>query len=557
MRTAALCSTVLMGGAAAGPPGGFEAAWRAAAARFAAKIQPRMSAANKQQLQEGLAVIDPSPPLEADDSRVKSPHALACAHEACFFVSPLPSPHCSDTGPGSEGQPLCTVQAAATACRQLTAGAGCAVFLRGGTHRLRATVELAPEDSGLLVASYPGERAVVSGAQALDSSGWTKVRSPTGTTTLWRAPVADRPPAIDTLYTDGVRAIPARYPNADFELDKYPIGYVSGGGTAWAPPTDLGKPRYIQYNDSATFRPSYRKLFTDYRGGVGGQCSHYDPPFSYWCAETPQGGGAAQFEVPSALQCHPKTLPNAPYASLSGGRITAWRPGHWANWQFELAADATGQQYQPRPASACRLFVDSDATAGNDVPGGGSASSSAADCAAMCAADCDCEVGVWGKRNSTEHDCFLKSGKASVVSIGSKKGNVAFNCTPCVDPPVQRFNFTKGGFQGGRGNANGAEWFVSHLPEELDFPREFWYNASEAMLYFVSGTSTIDCHNDPNCKTTRTQQDPASSQFEVAMLKTLFRLQGTQAAPVERVTFTGLTFTGAAETFLDPHGVPR
>ena len=33
--------------------------------------------------------------------------------------------------------------------------------------------------------------------------------------------------------------------------------------------------------------------------GVGGQCGHYEPPYSYWCAETTQGGGAAQYVVPS------------------------------------------------------------------------------------------------------------------------------------------------------------------------------------------------------------------------------------------------------------------
>ena len=39
-------------------------------------------------------------------------------------------------------------------------------------------------------------------------------------------------------------------------------------------------------------------------------------------------------------------------------------------------------------------------------------------------------------------------------------------------------------------------------------------------------------------------------------LKTLFEFRGTQANPVKGVTFSGITFTGAATTFLDPHGVP-
>ena len=39
-------------------------------------------------------------------------------------------------------------------------------------------------------------------------------------------------------------------------------------------------------------------------------------------------------------------------------------------------------------------------------------------------------------------------------------------------------------------------------------------------------------------------------------LATLFSLEGTQANPVKDIVFSGLTFTGSAMTFLDPHGVP-
>lgn len=179
--------------------------------------------------------------------------------------------------------------------------------------------------------------------------------------------------------------------------------------------------------------------------------------------------------VPPSSSCRPVSL--SPHLScrphlknVSGGRITAWRPGHWANWQFELN-------------------------------------------------------GSKAKKAGTE------------------------------------LTFGKGGFQGGRGNnARGAEWFISHLHEELDFPSEYWYDADNAMLYFVSGTGTLDCKGDPNCNATRTQVPPVGGSkppaFEVAHLKTLFRLQGTQAAPVTHVTLSALTFTGAAMTFLDPHGVP-
>lgn len=39
--------------------------------------------------------------------------------------------------------------------------------------------------------------------------------------------------------------------------------------------------QYINYSET---RPDYVSLFQNYRGGVGGACSVYSPPFSYWYA---------------------------------------------------------------------------------------------------------------------------------------------------------------------------------------------------------------------------------------------------------------------------------
>lgn len=467
--------------AQAAPPDGFEAAWRAAAAKFATVIQPGMSEANQQELQAGLATVDPKPPLARRAGPSTHPSVFQVA--TAFYVSP--SMGCSDHSPGSEAKPFCSVLKGVLACRAV---GKCAVFLREGVHRLNETIVLGPADSGLVIAGYEGENAVISGTTPLEVSAWQKV-SDEGEITIWKVPVTTRPAAIETLLVDGVRAIPARYPNADPEIDRFPIGYVQSE-TEWSAPAALGPSSYIRYNGSEMFRPSYRSLFQDFRGGVGGQCAHYDPPFSYWCAEEPQGGGAAQYVVPSGLTFDAAQLPNAPYANVTGGRVTAWRPGHWANWQFELKGSM--------PA----------ATRGSRMRG------------------------------------------------NTRGGDATANAT--------RLTFGRGGFQGGRGNARGAEWFVSHLREELDFPREYWYDAEHATLYFASGKGTLDCKGDPNCVPTREQRPPVAGSggpdgrappvFEAAQLKTLFRLQGTQAAPVVGVTFSALTFTGAASTFLDPRG---
>lgn len=428
-----------------------------------------MSSANRAQLVASLGTVDPEPP--ADPPAGPSPDAgRGRRGDVAQFVVAAAAP-CSDASPGTAAAPLCTIPAAVQACRRVGPSGGCDVLLRAGVHRLSQTVTLTSADSHTRFASFAGEAATVSGAQVLgDTDGWTKVRALTTTQgdelTVWKTAVPASTPPIETMLVDGVRAIQARYPNADPEVDKFPLGYISGASTTWGAAAPMGEPKYIEYNATANFRPSYRSLFQDYRGGVGGQCAHYTPPFSYWCAETPQGGGAAQFTLPASISFdQAQALPHAPYKSGGvGALLTAWRQGHWANWQFAINSSST-------------------------------------------------ETANGGAEAKTT------------------------------------LTFGKGGFQGGRGAKAGAEWFISNVFEELDFPREFYHDTQQAVLYYVSGSTTLD-------GTIRAAKPPTSSVFEHAQLKTLFELRGTQTAPVVGVAFTGLAFTAAAQTFMDPHGVP-
>ena len=131
--------------------------------------------------------------------------------------------------------------------------------------------------------------------------------------------------------------------------------------------------------------------------------------------------------MPSGLSYTKQLLPHAPYKDPEGALITAWRPGHWSNWGFEI-----------------------------------------------------------GKSTDTA------------------------------------FRFARGGFQGGRGNHQGAEWFISGVKEELDVEREFWYDAKQATLYYVSAT------------------EPPKTGFEHAQLLKLFDIKGTQATPVSHHDIAGI-----------------
>ena len=58
-----------------------------------------------------------------------------------------------------------------------------------------------------------------------------------------------------------------------------------------------------------------------------------------------QGGGHAQYVVPSGLSYTRQLLPHAPYKDPEGALITAWRPGHWSNWGFEIGK-STGTAFR-------------------------------------------------------------------------------------------------------------------------------------------------------------------------------------------------------------------
>ena len=87
---------------------------------------------------------------------------------------------------------------------------------------------------------------------------WAQVRH-IGANTLWKTAVAHAPATMDTLLVQGVRAISARYPDADPEHDRFPIGYITKGGR-WTAPADLGEPQYIEY---PVWVPALR-TFTEY-----------------------------------------------------------------------------------------------------------------------------------------------------------------------------------------------------------------------------------------------------------------------------------------------------
>ena len=110
------------------------------------------------------------------------------------------------------------------------------------------------------------------------------------------------------------------------------------------------------------------------------------------------------------------------------------------------------------------------------------------------------------------------------------------------DEKNRNFNWDVGGFQGARGDQNGAEWWIDNVYEELDYPLEYFYDKQAKKLYYF--------HNDTN------KAPPSDMKFVATQLQTLIEIEGSMSSPVRNITLQGIKFTGAAYTYMEPHGVP-
>jgi|EP01046_Picozoa_sp_COSAG06_P007184 hypothetical protein len=77
--------------------------------------------------------------------------------------------------------------------------------------------------------------------------------------------------------------------------------------------------------------------------------------------------------------------------------------------------------------------------------------------------------------------------------------------------------------------------------EELDNPGEFFFDKKTSDLYLI--------HNG-------TGAPPASATIVVPQKQILVNMSGSQFKPVTDVKLVGITYTAAASTYMEPHGVP-
>ena len=109
--------------------------------------------------------------------------------------------------------------------------------------------------------------------------------------------------------------------------------------------------------------------------------------------------------------------------------------------------------------------------------------------------------------------------------------------------------FSRGGFQGAEGvdavDVNLQDWYIENVMEEIDSPREWFFNESTRTLYY-----------QPNATAINATTGLPTGEFVSTGAKVLINVTGTQRQPVRNLSIAGLTLRDASFTYMDPHGLP-
>jgi hypothetical protein len=251
----------------------------------------------------------------------------------------------NDANPGTLAAPVKTAAHGLALLRKVAAR-GKALVLRAGVHFLSSTLALSAEagDSGLTIRSHPGDGAPawLSGGLELPGLRWKSVGG--SLPGAFEADLSAVLPAgvegmsimadLHSLRLHGRRATAARYPNADIELDGFPTGYIMEA-QKWLAPKKYSAATVVSVDAPSRANIS-TGAYKQYTLGIGGPCSIFKPPCSFWCK------GTHGF-TPSGLVVGGGVGKNWSDPVGDGAEVFAWRSGHWNNWMFSVGAvDSSG-----------------------------------------------------------------------------------------------------------------------------------------------------------------------------------------------------------------------
>jgi hypothetical protein len=575
----------------AGVPADFECAWRSLAFDYAKIIQPQMTSSQQQDVFNGLELgslcnqTNNISPATVSVSSTSDDEARARISDAATAVY-VDAVNGNDSNSGSESSPFKTISFAVSFVRSAPKPA--TVVLRGnGVHRLTSTLQLTEADNFLSIVNYPGDASPVISSGMVLSTSWQPVTSDDA----------------DTDKIDNKLAVQSKeqacagtwqtYPNVDAMYGDFPDPNVINA-SATSSYTDCqttcqnynGCKAWIYYNAAGNFgqqwdgmcflRTDNRFSTTAQDNTFSGRCYTPPPPPNKYVTDL----GAAGTPLPASVMADDAVI--TLLFSADGGRSTqrAFR-ARFPNADLELDMYPTGWQ-----GGAARITppVDMNTTVYHtplpDNYGPGMFS--------------DYYFGQGGPCDRFEDGEWNSAYGPSTISYwcqpnGRVAGNtyfvrspVGFNVTTSQLPNgpyasditksgttlhywrnghwfsmmvkiaaastdannKTTLTFGRGAFQGAEGDETGEDWYIDHVLEELDAPKEFYFDYSTQRLFYV--------HN-----ATKGTPIPPTWTFEVPMLKCLINITGSSTTSLAtNISISGITFTSAAASYMSAHGIP-
>ena len=486
----------------------------------------------------------PSPVPTAATSRFTHP-PLPRARGVTLYVDPQ---HGSDAaGNGSLAAPYASLPPALAATRAAP-GSGDVIFVRAGTIYNASTLVITPEDEGLAISAFPGEEAWVSGGVPLEGLAWAPIH----------VNASDRWPLMNasSVFRDSEVGGPASFRAADaLTWEGCSAGCVAnatagGACSAWT---------WFDLNNGGWSKGCWWRI--DGRAplyGKGGCVSaRRQGGANVWAASL-AGRGLARLpglRAADGTRLIRARFPNSDSPERFGFMPpSVFRALSWTHMdnpmprvQIDLPPSAllrntTVKMFQTFTAGiggVCDVFQPAAGYWCSQNVQGGEAGIFSSPTAMQVDRSVLPNLPYAHPETATVHtwreghwSSWMYEVAGVAVSGGCGLGEAC----------ATNFSFSRGGFQGARGDWNGEDSFIENVFEELDAPGEFFYNeSSEVLFLFFNATPGTP---------------PPSSGLVATVGKHLFNITGTQAAPVRGVSISGLGLRDTAYTFMDPHGIP-
>jgi len=554
-----------------GVPPDFECAWRALAYEYAMQLQPFRSNASFIAIHDGLQLttlcnVSLSSHTRASDYNHYYSPKFTMSSSTVLYVDAASG---NDNNDGSEASPLAHIATAVFRARGLPKPS--TIILRGGVHRLTETLQLGIEDNGLYIMAYPSETPVITSGLLLNTTWVQKSGEQYDLNNCtWQIFEEENAMYGDWPSPSLVNATSAA---SVIECQEACSNNSSCMSFIYYEPTGPFGP---DWNGRCFFRTDNKWKLKSESAITSGRCIQPEPLPNIFTADLLAGGTPLPPSITSEDSLVITILISTTPGEGSGGYMrairarfpncdpeeclwpTGWESGgNWTPPHRDMNTTITHvsfpQNYGPGMFSdywigtggPCSILGD-----GDGAPGGGGANSSY-----WCQPNGRVSGGLYFFRQPTGLTVDSLQLIHAPYANASKNGAILHYWRPSHWYSVfariasatttendTHLTWTFGAFHGAEGSDSGEDWYVDHILEELDSPREFYFEAASQTLFYVHNASV----GIP---------PPSSWLFEVPSLHCLINISGNATFPVENITFDGITFTGAAASFLQNHGI--